>query len=66
MSHALERRIVRLEQQRSGNGVMIINLRNGPVDLDQAERQANANGQFLVIIDNFGGNHDGQASVHTT
>jgi hypothetical protein len=66
MSHALERRLARLEQQRGGNGVMIMNLRNGPVDLDQAERTANANGQILVIIDNFGGNHDGQTPVHTT
>jgi hypothetical protein len=66
MSHTLERRLARLEQQRSGNGVMIISLRNWPVDLDQAERQANANGQILVIIDNFGGSHDGQTSVHTT
>jgi hypothetical protein len=31
MSHALERRLARLEQQRRGNGVLIVNLRKGPV-----------------------------------
>lgn len=53
MSHNLERRLVRLEQQRRGNGVKIIDLRRGPIDLEQAEREADAKSQILVIINDL-------------